>query len=223
MILVTGTNQHQITALRRQLLHGGIISEKSTFNTLISHLSSYPHTFAVLHIVEKRRPFLHNLILLAKHLYPNVLHGVLLMEGCEIDAVSENVFDFVLPISVKPKKLCEVIVHSAIAYRGINPSELMAGSLRYRLFEKDFSLVLKRFSFSDAYTAVLLALMEVYPQGLSSQSLMHFAFLPLGHRSRTNVSHAIDAINRRFSQAGVTRDTNPLICYDREKGYFLRS
>ena len=222
MILITGTNDRKIAALRRDLLHVGLISEKTTLGALATRLSDRPQPFAVLHIVEKRRPALENVVLFAKHMQAKTVHGVLLAdESTELG--NADSFDFVLPLSVKPKKLAEMLVHSAISVAHVNPSEQMAGALRYRLFEKEFLILMKHFSFSDTYTALLCALMESYPQGLTNQELMRLAFLPLGRRARTNVSHAVDAINRRFFEEGLAKNGMPLICYDCAKGYFLRS
>ena len=223
MIFVTGTNDRKIAELRRELLHVGLISQKTTLSALASHLSENPHVLAVLHIVEKRRPALENVALLVKHLYPHVMQGVLSANDGAVNFLCAEKFDFVLPRSVKSKKLCEQIVFSAISQLKIDPSEKSAGALRFRLFEKEFSMALKHLSFSETYTAVLVSLMEAYPHALKASELMHLAFLPLGHSSRTNVSHAIEAINRRFSEAGLLRNGRPLIAYEYGKGYFLRS
>ena len=222
MVLITGTNDRTIADLRCALLRVGLISEKTTLNTLCTHLADRPHTFAVLHIIEKRRPSLAPAVLLARHRFGNVVHGALLTDGCAPDAVGKDNCDFLLPLSIAPKKLCETVVHTAISSVRRNPSEIMVGALKYRLFQKDFGILLKRFSFSDSYTALLCALMEAAPYGLSSHELMRLAFLPLGHCARTNVSHAIETINRHYFAAGFSQNGNPLIDYDHEKGYFLR-
>ena len=223
MILVTGTNDRQIAEVRRALLHVGLISERVTLSSLCLRLSERSDVYTVLHILEKRRPALEGVTFLAKRLFPRTLHGVLLLEECDAAFLRRDAFSFVLPFGVKPKRLAEAIVLSCISKAQTNPSEVMAGALCYRLFEKEFSMVLKHFSFSDTHTALLLALMEAYPHGLSQNALMRIAFLPLGLRSRSNVSHAVLSINRRFFEAGLARNGAPLICFDRAKGYFLRS
>ena len=100
MILITGTNNSQINTLRRELLHVGLISEKTTLSALCSRLALCPYAFAVLHIVEKHRPALENVILLAKHLYPHAVHGVLYLDDCDGANFCAKSFDFVLPLSV---------------------------------------------------------------------------------------------------------------------------
>lgn len=223
MVLITGTNDQLIAALRRDLLHIGLISEKTTLSALCTRLRESPHVFAVLHIVEKHRPSLVPVTELARVQYGKVVHGVLTVANCPSDAVCSDDFDFVLPLTSRAKILCEQLVLAAISRAGFDPSDTIVGPLRYRLFQKEFLIVLKHFAFSDSYTALLCALMEAYPQGLSRDELMRIAFQSLGRRSRSNVSHAVDAINRRFFEAGLAGNGMPLICFDYEKGYFLRS
>ena len=223
MILVTGTNDRLITDVRRRLLRVGLISEKTTLSALYTHLRENPKVFAVLHIIEKRRPALLSVTELVSKQCAPVVQGVLLTDECPPDAVLPDKFDFVLPLSSKDKILCERIVFYAIFRIGIDPSEQIVGSIRYRLMEKEFLILLKRFSFTETHTAMLVALMEAYPDGLSRDELLKVAFLPYGRRSRSNVSHAVEAFNRRFFEAGLTGRCAPLICFTREKGYFLRS
>ena len=223
MILITGTNDQKIDDLRRELLLAGMISEKTTLSDLATALAQTPCVYAVLHIVDENRPALENTVFFAKHAYPKIAHVVLFSDECATDAYEGSCFDFVFPLSVRVKTLCAQITGFCIASMGINLSLRMVGALRYRLFEKDFMMLLKHFSFSDSYTALLLALMEAYPHAIESKRLMHLAFLPLGHTSRTNVSHAVKSINDRFFAAGLMTNREPLIYYDHEKGYFLRS
>ena len=141
MILVTGQTDSLIAEVRRKLLHVGFISEKATLSNLFARLQKEPKVFAVLHIIDKRRPALLNVIeLIGKQCAP-VVHGILKTENCPDDAVSPDDFDFVLPFSAKDKALCERIVFSAIFRIGMNPAEQIAGSLRYRLLEKDFLIL----------------------------------------------------------------------------------
>ena len=204
--------------MRKKLLPEGILSDEISYRDLLPMTEMKKEIHAILYVAERPSATLLSAFECMKKRFPQIAQGLVLSEADTLSFPDASRFAFVLHDGVRAKVLAEKIVIAIIEHAGINPTDRIAGALRYRYPPCRFSIIMQKFSFSVTHTALLLRLMEVFPGGADRDDLMYYAFLPLGRKSPSNVSHAVSSINEKIVGSGH----RPLIEISDTNRYFLR-
>ena len=216
MVFIVGANRSAATALRRELLKKAVLSAHLSFRQLPDAIRERPYVSAVLYLADKPCATAVSAASFLRKQKPTLVQGLLFAGDTQTDAAL-SAFDFVLPPTLDGSALCFEIIRAAVLRTRCDISKRIVGGLHFSLLDKRFQYLMKNFSVCDTHTALLSYLMQIYPSGASSAELLRLCFYPLGYKARTNVAHAVNAINRMAKE----RDIPPLIALSSEKGYFL--
>lgn len=216
MLIIVGANRSAATALRRELLKKAVLSEHLSFRQLPDAIRERPYVSAVLYLADKSYKAAASAASFLRKQKPTLVQGLLFAGDTQSDDAL-SAFDFVLPPTSDTSLLCVEMIRAAILRTRCDISKRIVGSLHFSLLDKRFRYLMNSFSMCDTHTALLSYLMQIYPSGASSAELSELCFYPLGYKARTNVVHAVNAINRMAEERGIPS----LIALSNEKGYFL--